>query len=172
MTLPEPGAREEALYERRRALGIAWKTIQHVPVFTTEEAAAVSGTLTGALTKNLFLKDQKGGLWLVVLRDHIRLDLKALAKALPCPRFSFGSAELLIETLGIAPGAVTPFALMNDGGAKVKVILDAGMMAMDPLNFHPLRNDRTATISAEALLKFIRATGHEPIIAAMPEKAG
>jgi len=168
--LPPPDVREAALYERFSALGIEWKTISHRPVFTVEDSADVYAILSGGHTKNLFLKDQKDGLWLVVLRAHLRVDLKALAKSLSAPRFSFGSAALLIEMLGIAPGAVTPFALMNDGDVKVKAVLDAGMMALDPLNFHPLRNDRTTSISAESLLSFIRATGHEPLIAALPEK--
>ena len=167
--LASPDLREAALYERLGALGIAWKTISHAPVFTVEEASKVHDSLPGGHTKNLFLKDKKGGLWLVVLRDDLRVDLNALAKQLGAPRFSFGSAELLIATLGIEPGSVTPFALMNDVAGAVRVVLDDAMLALEPLNFHPLRNDRTTAISAEALLKFVRATGHEPLIAPMPE---
>jgi len=171
MTVEFPSAddREAALYERLRALDIAWKTYEHVPVFTVGEADAVHAQIPGGHTKNLFLKDKKGGLWLVVLRDDLRVDLNALAKQLGAPRFSFGSAELLIATLGIEPGSVTPFALMNDMAGAVRVVLDDAMLALEPLNFHPLRNDRTTAISAEALLKFVRATGHEPLTAPMPE---
>ena len=169
--LPSPDAREAALYDRFRALGIAWRIYEHAPVFTVEEASALYDSQPGIHTKNLFLKDKKDGLWLVTLRDHLRVDLNALAKALGSPRFSFGSAELLIATLGIEPGSVTPFAVMNDSGGQVKLVLDAGMLAQGPLNFHPLRNDRTTAVSAADLLAFARATGHEPVIAQMPERA-
>ncbi|MGA7676394.1 MAG: prolyl-tRNA synthetase associated domain-containing protein [Rhizomicrobium sp.] len=169
--LPSPQAREEALYRHLVALGIGWKTTAHAPVFTVGEADAVHGHMPGCHTKNLFLKDKKGGLWLVVLRSHLRIDLNALAKQLAAPRFSFGSAELLIATLGIEPGSVTPFALMNDTAHKVRPILDEGMLALDPLNFHPLRNDRTTAITPGDLLGFVRACGHDPIIASLPEIA-
>ena len=167
--LPSPEAREAALYDRFRALGIGWKTYEHVPVFTVAEADAVHISVPGGHTKNLFLKDKKGGLWLVVVRDRLRVDLNALAKQLGATRFSFGSAELLIATLGIEPGSVTPFALINDTENRVTVVLDAGMLRTDPLNFHPMRNDRTTAISPEALLTFVRASGHEPLIAELPE---
>jgi Ala-tRNA(Pro) deacylase len=169
VTLPPPDAREAALYERLSALGIAWRTFAHAPVFTVEEAARVHGDMPGGHTKNLFLKDKKGGLWLVVLREDLRVDLNALAKALGAPRFSFGSAELLIATLGVEPGSVTPFALINDREAKLRVVLDEGMLRLVPLNFHPLRNDRTTAVAAEDLLRFVRAGGHEPVIMALPE---
>ncbi len=112
--LPSPDAREAALYARFGALGISWKTYEHAAVFTVEEAAALYAEQPGGHTKNLFLKDKKDGLWLVVARDDLSIDLNALSKQLQAPRFSFGSAELLVATLGIAPGSVTPFSLMND----------------------------------------------------------
>src|SRR5262249_42089567 len=160
-SLPSPDAREAALYERFRSLGICWTTQAHAPVFTVEEAAALYDSQPGGHTKNLFLKDKKDGLWLVTLRDEVRADLHALAKALGAPGSSFGSAELLIATLGIEPGSVTPFAVMNDRESKVRLVLDDGMLALDPLNFHPLRNDRTTAITADDLLKFVRACQHD-----------
>lgn len=166
--LAPPEAREAALYRRLEELGIAWSTLEHAPVFTVEEANAETGSLPGGHTKNLFLKDKKDGLWLVVVREELRVDLNALSRQLGAPRFSFGSPELLIATLGVPPGSVTPFALMNDAGATVRVVLDAGLMALDPLQFHPLRNDRTTAIASGDLLKFIRACGHEPAIATPP----
>jgi Ala-tRNA(Pro) deacylase len=169
--LPSPEAREAVLYERLRALGIGWKTYAHAPVFTVAEADAVHHSVPGGHTKNLFLKDKKGGLWLVVVRDRLRVDLNALAKQLGAPRFSFGSAELLIATLGIEPGSVTPFALMSDANHLVRPILDEAMLALDPLNFHPMRNDRTTAIAPGDLLRFVRACGHDPIIASLPEIA-
>ncbi|MFL5239055.1 MAG: YbaK/EbsC family protein [Rhizomicrobium sp.] len=86
-------------------------------------------------------------------------------------RFSFGSAPLLLDVLAVPPGSVTPFALVNDGDGRVQVVLDEGMLALDPLNFHPLRNDRTTAIGSHDLLKFIRATGHEPRIVRLPERS-
>ncbi len=159
------------LFARLDALGIAHKTYEHASVFTVEEAAHLYESQPGGHTKNLFLKDKKDGLWLVVCRDALRVDLNALSKALDAPRFSFGSAELLIATLGIAPGSVTPFALINDTDRKVRVVLDEGMLAFDPLNFHPLRNDRTTAIAPDDLLRFIRDTGHYPRVIAIPERA-
>lgn len=169
--LPAPEIREAMLYDRLKELGIVWKTYEHPAVFTVGESSAITDKLPGVHTKNLFLKDKKGGLWLVVVRAHLRVDLPALAKQLAAPRFSFGSAELLIATLGIAPGSVTPFALMNDAAHKVRVVLDAEMLKSAPVNFHPLRNDRTSAISPEDLVRFITASGHEPVIAAIPELA-
>jgi Ala-tRNA(Pro) deacylase len=167
--LPSPEVREQTLYERLSTLGIGWTKYEHVPVFTVEEAAVVNASQPGGHTKNLFLKDKKGGLWLVVLRDDFRLDLNALSKQIGAPRFSFGSGELLMATLGIPPGSVTPFALMNDPEHNVRVVLDEAMLRMDPINFHPLRNDRTIAITAADLLKFLADGGHVPQIVALPE---
>lgn len=171
ITLPSPDEREAALYARLAALGIAWKTYAHVPVFTVAEADEVHAQVPGGHTKNLFLKDRKGGLWLVVVRDRFRVDLNALAKRLGAPRFSFGAADLLIAALGIEPGSVTPFALMNDKALAVTVILDEAMLALDPLNFHPLRNDRTTAVSPGGLLRFIASCGHLPRVMILPEAA-
>ena len=169
--LPSPDAREASLYDRLRALGIAWTGYEHVPVFTVEEAAVVNASQPGGHTKNLFLKDKKGGLWLVVLRDDFRLDLNGLSKQIGAPRFSFGSGELLIATLGVPPGSVTPFALINDTEHRVRVVLDADMRKLAPLNFHPLRNDRTIAVSATDLLRFIADCGHVPEIVNLPQAA-
>lgn len=166
--LPNAEAREKALYARLKELGIGWTAHTHPPVFTVEEARELRGVLPGSHTKNLFLKDRKDGLWLVVTREDARIDLKELAKTLGAPRFSFGAGELLVAALGVPPGAVTPFALMNDTALRVSIVLDEKMLA-DTLNFHPLRNDRTLTIAAGDLLRFIRACGHEPHILPLPE---
>jgi Ala-tRNA(Pro) deacylase len=171
VALPPAEAREAALYQRLAALGIVWKTYEHAPVFTVEEAAALYASQPGGHTKNLFLKDRKEGLWLVVARDELKIDLNALADELGAPRFSFGSAELLQERLGVEAGSVTPFAVMNDVAARVRLVLDAGMLALELLNFHPLRNDRTTAITAADLLKFVRACEHEPVILSIPQCA-
>jgi len=167
----EPELREAALAARLAALGISTVTHAHDPVFTVAEARALRGSLPGGHTKNLFFKDKKGGLWLVVAREELRIDLNALAKALGSPRFSFGSAGLLASVLGVPPGSVTPFAVMNDTENAVRVVLDEGLLALDPLNFHPLRNDRTTAIAPAGLLGFLRSTGHDPLIAGLPETA-
>jgi Ala-tRNA(Pro) deacylase len=159
---------EDDLFARLDALGIAHKTLPHEPVFTVEEAKASRGRIEGGHTKNLFLKDKKDGLWLVVAREHLPVDLKALSIQLGVPRFSFGSGELLVEVLGVQPGSVTPFSIINDRENKVRVVLDDGMLALDPLNFHPLRNDRTTAISAADILRFLRAENHEPLIVELP----
>jgi Ala-tRNA(Pro) deacylase len=170
---PEPSAdaREAALYRRFRDLGIAWTTHAHAPVFTVEEAQTLRGALPGTHTKNLFLEDKKGRRWLIVAREELRLDLNALAKQLGTPRFSFGRPGLLAAVLGVVPGAVTPFALMNDAPGRVAAVFDKAMLLRDPVNFHPLRNDRTTAISAADLIRFARATGHEPTILCLPERA-
>jgi len=170
VSLPSAEAREAALTARLTELGIGWTTHTHAPVFTVEEAAALYASQPGGHTKNLFLKDKKDRLWLVVARDALQIDLNALARQLGAPRFSFGSAELLRATLGVEPGSVTPFAIMNDTSGSVRVVLDEAMLALDPLNFHPLRNDRTTAITAADLLKFLRACQHEPVITTLPER--
>jgi Ala-tRNA(Pro) deacylase len=153
-------------------LRIPHHTFEHAAVFTVEESQAACAHIPGAHTKNLFLKDRKDALWLVVARESLRVDLNALARQLGAARFSFGTAELLIATLGVPPGAVTPFALINDPEARVRVVLDEGMLTLDPLNFHPLRNDRTTAIAPTDLLTFVRATGHEPLISSLPGRLG
>ncbi len=157
-------ATPETLFARLDELGVAHKTHTHPPVFTVAESVALRGVLPGGHTKNLFLKDKKGGLWLAVMLEERRTDLKRLADALGAPRFSFGSGELLREVLGVRPGSVTPFALINDTAHRVTVVLDRGMLAHDPLNYHPLENDRTTAIAPGGLVRFIASCGHEPRI--------
>lgn len=169
-TLPSADTRETALYNRFQAMGIAYKTYTHPPVFTVEESAPVKEMIPGGHSKNLFLKDKKGGLWLVVVEAERRVDLNALAKQLDAPRFSFGSAELLIATLGITPGSVTPFALINDTRRQVRPVLDAAMLRHDPVNYHPLRNDRTTSVTPADLIRFIEELGYQPVIMEIPER--
>src|SRR6266851_2649470 len=128
-------ATPDELLARFAALGIAQRTYDHPAVFTVEEAKALRGTLPGGHCKSLFLKDKKGGLWLAVMLEERRIDLKALADRLAAPRFSFGAAAELYELLGVRPGSVTPFALINAIGLRVAVVLDAAMLDHDPLNY-------------------------------------
>jgi Ala-tRNA(Pro) deacylase len=152
------------LLARLDDLGIATETFEHPPVFTVEEARTHCGHLPGGHCKNLFLKDKKGRLWLIVTLESQPIDLKALNQALGAARFSFGKPELLFETLGVTPGSVTPFALINDLDLRVSVVLDAAMMAMERLNYHPLSNDATTAISPQGLLDLITSFGHRPRI--------
>jgi Ala-tRNA(Pro) deacylase len=154
----------EELFAHMDALGIVHRTYSHPPVFTVAEAAALRGSLPGAHCKSLFLKDKKGGFWLAVMLEERRIDLKKLARRLAAPRFSFGGAGDLHRLLGVRPGSVTPFALVNDVERLVIPVLDAEMLAHDPLNYHPLENDRTTAISAADLLRLIAASGHVPRI--------
>ena len=157
-------AREEALFARFAELGIEVATHEHPPLHTVEESRALRGEIAGGHCKNLFLKDRKGKLWLLVTLEERQVDLKTLHKRLDAPRFSFGNAQLLYEALKVRPGAVTPFALINDATQRVRVVLDALMLEEAVLNYHPLRNDATCSISRQGLLAFIASCGHEPLI--------
>jgi Ala-tRNA(Pro) deacylase len=153
----------KSLLAKLDTLGIEHSTIDHPPVYTVEEAAEHTAHLPGAHCKNLFLKDKKGGLWLLVCLDRRRIDMNQLSKTLACPRLSFGKAELLEEVLGVTAGSVTPFALINDTELKVQPLLDQAMLGYELLNYHPLTNAATTTIRASDLAAFLAATGHEPI---------
>jgi Ala-tRNA(Pro) deacylase len=151
-------------------LGIAHATVAHPALFTVEQSRAMRGTIPGGHTKNLFLKDKKGTLFLVSALEDAVIELKALHRRLAASgRLSFASAELMRETLRIEPGAVTPFAAMNDAERRVNVVLDAAMMRHPMLNFHPLVNTMTTSIAREDLLRFLAATGHSPRIMALAE---
>lgn len=158
-----PPAQPEDLFARLDALGIAHTTHAHRPVFTVPESRDLKAAMPGGHTKNLFLKDKKGALFLISAIAETAIDLNAVSKLVGARRFSFGSAQLLMERLGVEPGSVTLFALVNDPEGRVAVILDEALFAYDPVNFHPLRNDATTAVSPGDMLKFIRATGHEPI---------
>ncbi len=147
-------------------LGIAHTTMAHRPVFTVEEGQDIKAQLPGGHTKNLFLKDRKGALVLISALGDTAIRLNRLHKTLGCARLSFGREELMRQVLGVAPGSVTAFALINDrpanGGPRVRFVLDRAILAHDLVNFHPLKNDATTTIASADLLRFARATGHEP----------
>jgi len=171
-TLPRAmPATPDDLFRRLDALGIRHVTHRHPPLHTVAQSVELRGSLPGGHCKSLFLKDRKGGLWLVVVLEDRRVDLKALAERLGAPRFSFGSPELLLESLGVRPGSVTPFALMNDPQHRISVVLDAEMLAHDPLNYHPLVNTATTAIRPSDLLRFVADCGHEPRLVAFDARA-
>ena len=155
-------ASREDLERRLADLGIETRTVEHPPVFTVEEAKALRGEIAGGHCKNLFLKDKKGEVWLVVCLEKAEVDLKRLPLKIGAARLSFGRPELLMDLLGVEPGSVTPFALINDAGQRVNVVLDAEMLRHEVLNYHPLVNSATMSIRAADLMTFIRACGHQP----------
>ena len=167
-----PPLSPDQLFARLDGLGIAHRTYRHPPVFTVAEAVALRGRLPGGHCKSLFLKDKRGGLWLVVALEERRIDLKRLADSLGAPRFSFASADVLEAVLGVRPGSVTPFGLANDTANRVTAVLDAAMLAHDPLNYHPLENDRTTAIAPADLLRFIGDCGHRPRIVDLDAATG
>jgi Ala-tRNA(Pro) deacylase len=168
--MPMPATRQDlfALFDQ---LEIATNTVEHIPVFTVEDARLVHHNISGGHCKNLFCKDEKGVLWLIVALEDARIDLKAAKDRIGSKRLTFGKPELLLEILGVEPGSVTPFGLINDKLARTNVILDEAMMGQEQLNFHPLKNDATTTISSDNLKKFIRATGHDPRVVAVSDPA-
>ena len=157
-------AAPEDVFRRLDALGIPFTTVQHRAIFTVEESKAFRGDNPGAHCKALFLKDKKGAMFLVVTLEDRRLDLKALEKRIGSARLSFASPERLRETLGVEPGSVTPFALINDSESLVSVILDRRMMAAPLVNYHPLVNTASSALTPQGLLRFIADCGHEPRI--------
>jgi len=148
------------LFNRFTELGIKTRTVSHPATHTVEESSAIDKDLPGGHTKNLFLKCKKGGLYLVVAQSDTVIKLNQLHKRLGSGRLSFGKAELLKEVLGVEPGSVTPFALINDREALVQVVLDERMMEHEFLNYHPLENTATTNISRVDLVRFIEACGH------------
>ena len=155
----------DELFAALDRLGIAHPTVSHPPLFAVEQSQSLRGTIPGGHTKNLFLKDKKDAVFLVTAPEDAPIELKSLHRRLGASgRFSFGSAELMLELLGVTPGAVTPFGAINDTAGRVTVVLDQALMAHAVINAHPLVNTMTTSIAREDLLKFLEATGHKPRI--------
>ena len=152
------------LYALFREHGIDWVHHTHPPLFTVEESQALRGELPGAHVKNMFLKDRKGQLWLVTCLEDRQIRIRDLEKQIGAQKCSFGKPELLWEALGLRPGAVSPFGLINDTGHEVRVVLDRQMLELDAINAHPLHNEATTAISAVDFRRFLEITGHEPIL--------
>ena len=157
-------AGEAELYALFADHGIAYTHHSHPPLFTVAESQALRGELPGGHVKNMFMKDKKGAIWLATCLEDRRIRIRDLEKEIGAKGLSFAREELLWEILGVRPGAVTPFGLINDHAQRVRVALDAQMLARDPLNFHPLHNEATTTISKDGFLKFLALTGHEPVL--------
>ena len=153
---------ETGLGRALETLGIQTKTLEHAPTFTVNEGADVKATLPGGHTKNLFMTDGRGGFVLVSAWAESRLRLNRLHKVIGGRRLSFGAAEDMQRLLGVTPGSVTGFAVLNDTDGAVRFVLDAALKPFDVWNFHPLRNDRTTAISAADFVAFATACGHPP----------
>lgn len=171
---PYPGAMPltpQDLLDRLAALGIDQITHWHKPVFTVEQTKElrIHETIPGAHVKNLFLKDKAGTFRLVTMLEHRRVPVGALARALGVPRMSFASAEEVIALLGVIPGAVTPFALINDPGRRVELVLDDALLSgrYARINAHPLTNEATTSVTPEGFRAFLAATGHAPRLVAL-----
>ena len=155
----------DQLFSYLNRIGIAHATVKHPPLFTVEQSRSLRGQIPGGHTKNLFLRDKKYELYLVVALEDAEIDLKSLHRVLSATgRFSFGASDLLREVWGVEPGAVTPFGAINDTQARVSVVLDAAMMEHETLNYHPLVNTMTTSIARGDLVKFLESTGHLPRI--------
>jgi Ala-tRNA(Pro) deacylase len=162
----------EQLFAELDALGIKYSTVKHPPLFTVEQSRSLRGQIPGGHTKNLFLRDKKYAIYLVVALEDADIDLKGLHRRLKAGgRFSFGSSDLLREVLGVEPGAVTPFGVINDTEGRVTVVLDAAMMEHETLNYHPLVNTMTTSITRDDLVKFLESTGHTPRIERLSGRA-
>ena len=159
---PQLPTSPQQLLARLEALDIAYRNHEHVAVSTVEEAKALRGELTGGHIKNLFLRNKKEEMWLVVAEEDKRIDLKALGEKLGAGKLSFGSPDRLLRYLGVLPGAVTPFGIINDKDRQVKVVLDRDLMGFNPVNAHPLVNTMTTALSPQDLVRFLEAEGHKP----------
>jgi Ala-tRNA(Pro) deacylase len=163
-------ATPEELIAYLESLAIPTQTVEHPPLFRVEDSVAFRGDITGGHAKNLFVKDKKSRLFLLVLEEDAQIDLKRVHEKIGAQgRVSFGSPEVLQAVWGVKPGSVTPFGAINDREGRVTIVLDAALMAHRRLNFHPLVNTRTTGLASADLLKFLRATGHEPVIAALAD---
>jgi Ala-tRNA(Pro) deacylase len=146
------------------SLGVPTTTHEHPAVFRVGEGEEIKAAIPGAHTKNLFLKDAKGQLWLISAADRTQIDLKRLHTVIGSARLSFGSAELMAETLGVTPGSVTAFALVNDAGHRVRFVLDRVLAEAGRVNFHPLTNTATTGIDRAGFAKFLQALGVAPLV--------
>ncbi|MBR7617952.1 prolyl-tRNA synthetase associated domain-containing protein [Phenylobacterium sp. 20VBR1] len=146
------------------AHGIDHATTEHEAVFRVGEGEEIKHGIAGAHTKNLFLKDAKGRLWLISAQDTTVIDLKRLHPVIGAARLSFGSAELMVDTLGVTPGSVTAFAMINDPDRRVTFVLDQALARSERVNFHPLTNTATTSMSQAGLRKFLAALGVAPLV--------
>lgn len=154
----------DALLQNLQQLNVSYTLHQHAPIFTVEEGEHLKASIPGLHCRNLFLRDKKKKMFLIVAANETKIDLKKLSSVLECGRFSFGSADRLWENLGIRQGSVNPFCIINDTDHKVRIILDKYMMDQDIVNYHPMDNAMTIGLSPADLVRFIESTNHDPEI--------
>jgi Ala-tRNA(Pro) deacylase len=158
-------AGQAELYALLDANGIAYTHHTHPPLFTVADSRSLRGELPGGHVKNMFMKDKRGAIWLATCLEDRQIRIRDLEKEIGARGLSFGREDLLWDVLGVRPGAVTPFGLINEcAPRRVSLALDAQMLERDPLNFHPLHNEATTTISRDGFLKFLTLTGHQPVL--------
>jgi Ala-tRNA(Pro) deacylase len=164
MDAPASHASRQDLFALLDAHGIEHRTLEHEAVFRVEEGQAIKAALPGGHTKNLFLKDGKGQVWLICALGETQIDLKRLPPVIGAARLSFGSAELLYEVLGVRPGSVSLFCLINDRARRVRLVLDAALLRAEPVHFHPLANTATTAVSQSGLKRFVQALDIHPAV--------
>jgi Ala-tRNA(Pro) deacylase len=159
-----PPCRPDDLFRLLAEIGVDTETVHHPPVLTMAESRAVRGDVSGTACKNLLLRDRAGALYLVVAAEDRRLDLKALAAALGATRLSFAAPAELARALGVGAGTATPFAVLNDRGGTIRVVIERALLSAARLGFHPLANTMTTAIAPADLLRFLAATQHPPVL--------
>ena len=170
MTEDKPNADTRPAYDRDRLLawmaanGVAQTTVDHPAVFRVEEGLELKAAMPGAHTKNLFLKDKKGKLWLISARQDTVIDLKSAHRLIGADRLSFGNETLMHQTLGVRPGSVTAFGLINDADRRVTFVLDHRLAEADVVNFHPLTNTATTAMGQDDFRRFLSLVDHPPLI--------
>lgn len=146
-------------------LDISHSTKTHPPVFTVAESESLRDEIPGGHTKNLFVKDKKDRYFVLTVEEYATVDLKTVHKVIgAASRVSFGRPEKLMEYLGVVPGSVTVFGAINDTGGNVTFVLDEDLMKHDVINGHPLSNDATTSVGRGDLIRFLEATGHQPLV--------
>ena len=169
---PDPAALEAPLLAQLAELGIAPTVFRHPPLHTVAESQAQRGQMPGGHIKNLFVRDKKRRYWLVTVPEDAEIDLKALRHVLGATgNLSFGAPDALVELLGVRPGAVTPFAVMNDRDGQVSFALERSLLDMSPVNAHPLHNEATIAVTPDALLRFVEACDHPPLLFGLDDLA-
>ncbi|TWH36328.1 MULTISPECIES: prolyl-tRNA synthetase associated domain-containing protein [unclassified Aminobacter] len=154
---------QQELLDFLAGLGIQTSTVSHPPLFTVADSQKLRGEIAGGHTKNLFVKDRKDRYFLLVVEEDAEVDLKQIHHVIGASgKVSFGKPEKLMEYLGVIPGAVTAFGVINDTDRVVTIIFDEELLKHDIINAHPLTNEATTSIARDDLLRFVEATGHEP----------
>ncbi len=149
------------IYTFLGSLGIDYEKHDHPAVYTCEQADKYYSEDHGGRSKNLFLRNKKGNAhYLVILESKKRLNLKTLAYILDEDKLSFASEERMMKHLKITPGAVSPFALINNENNEVEVIVDEDLLQHEKLHYHPNVNTATLVLSSGDFVKFLASTGN------------